>query len=181
MNLARISHEELERSVNSNAHLWAVGFEDMDRAAQVRAELAKLGECHCLDLLDTAVAVCYPDGSFTVDGEPFVPCRQLTGQPSASFLSWLALGAPPLTGTAVCALVGRRGGDPDVGIDDKFIYEVRRLMGPETSALFVLDRVGDLPAILNRIQGLGGTVLKTNVYLERAKLIQSTLSGEFRP
>jgi len=159
MILARTSHEELERSVNSNAHLWAVGFADMDRAAQVRAELAKLGECHCLDLLDTAVAVCYP----------------------ASFFSWLALGAPPLTGTAVCALVGRRGGDLDVGIDDKFINAMRGLVAPETSALFVLDRVGDLPAILNRLQGLGGTVLKTNVDLERAELIQSTLSAEVRP
>ena len=32
-------------------------------------------------------------------------------------------------------------------------------------------------AILEQIRGLGGTVLKTNVDVERAKLIQSTLSG----
>jgi len=31
--------------------------------------------------------------------------------------------------------------------------------------------------ILYKIQGLGGTVLKTNVDLERAKLIQSTLKA----
>jgi uncharacterized membrane protein len=32
--------------------------------------------------------------------------------------------------------------------------------------------------ILHKIQGLGGTVLKTNVDPERAKLIQSTLTQQ---
>jgi uncharacterized membrane protein len=54
---------------------------------------------------------------------------------------------------------------------------VERLMKPGTSALFVLDEVGDMEMILDGIRGLGGTVLKTNVDLERAKLIQSTLAG----
>ena len=34
-----------------------------------------------------------------------------------------------------------------------------------------------MPGILQAIRGLGGTVLKTNVDLERAKLIQSTLTA----
>ena len=50
-------------------------------------------------------------------------------------------------------------------------------MKPGTSALFVLDDDGDMEVILHTIQGLGGTVLKTNVDMERAKLIQSTLSA----
>ena len=50
-------------------------------------------------------------------------------------------------------------------------------MGPGTSALFVLNREGDMPAILQGIRGLGGTLLKTNVDLERAKLIQTTLAA----
>ena len=72
----------------------------------------------------------------------------------------------------------------DVGIDEDFVSEVQRLMKPGTSALFVLDREGDMDAILQGIRGLGGTVLKTNVDLKRAKLIQSTLaaaSGENEP
>jgi uncharacterized membrane protein len=52
---------------------------------------------------------------------------------------------------------------------------VEKLMQPGTSALFVLDQEGDMAAILQGIRGLGGTVLKTNVDLQRAKLIQSTL------
>jgi hypothetical protein len=34
-----------------------------------------------------------------------------------------------------------------------------------------------MDAILRGIRGMGGTVLKTNVDLERAKLIQATLSA----
>ncbi len=50
-------------------------------------------------------------------------------------------------------------------------------MKPGTSALFVLDEQRELEAILHGIQGLGGTVIRTNVEPERAKLIQSTLAA----
>ena len=57
-------------------------------------------------------------------------------------------------------------------------------MGPRHSretlstfgTLFILDNFGDMEVILHAIHGLGGTVLKTNVDVERAELIQSTLS-----
>jgi uncharacterized membrane protein len=57
-----------------------------------------------------------------------------------------------------------------------YVREVEGLMKPGTSALFVLDSEGDMEVILHAIQGLGGTVLRTNVDLERAQLIQSTLA-----
>jgi uncharacterized membrane protein len=85
---------------------------------------------------------------------------------------------PPLTGPAVGAYVRAAGSAAaEVFIDRDFIREVEELIKPGTSALFVLDREGDMPAILQGIRGLGGTVLKTNVDLERAKLIQSTLAA----
>jgi uncharacterized membrane protein len=159
-------------------HLWAVGYDDMNRAEQVRAEIARLSERHCLILLDTAVVVCYPDGCVTLDGEPFVAATRFSGHTFASFLAGLALGAPPLTGAAVGAWAGATGGAAaEVGIDQGFVCEVQALMKPGTSALFVLDQVGDMPAILQGIRGLGGTVLKTNVDLTRAKLIQATLTA----
>ena len=51
-------------------------------------------------------------------------------------------------------------------------------MTPGTSALFVLDDAGNMEVILHTIQALGGTLLKTNVDPERAKLIQSTLAAD---
>jgi uncharacterized membrane protein len=64
----------------------------------------------------------------------------------------------------------------DARITNDFARQVERLMQPGTSALFILDDVGVMEVLLQRIQGLGGTVLKTNVDLERARLIQSTLA-----
>jgi uncharacterized membrane protein len=95
------------------------------------------------------------------------------------FLAGLALGAPPLTSAAVGALLGGMGtaATAAVGISDDFIREVQGLMKPGTSALFILDSGGDMDVILHAIRGLGGTILKTNVDLERARLIQSTLAA----
>jgi uncharacterized membrane protein len=50
-------------------------------------------------------------------------------------------------------------------------------MKPGTSAIFVLDDGGEMDVILHAIRGLGGTVLKTNVDVEHARLIQSTLAA----
>jgi uncharacterized membrane protein len=150
----------------------------MERAEQVRAEITGLGEKHCLILLDTAVVVRYADGSVTLNGERFVSVPYFRGNTFASFLAGVALSAPPLTGPAVGALVRAAGGAAaEVGIDDDFVNEVQALMKPGTSALFVLDEEGDMDAILQGIRGLGGTVLRTNVDMKRARLIQSTLAA----
>ena len=133
--------------MTGNAHLWAVGYEDMHRAEQVRAEMAKLGERHCLKLFDMAVAVRFPDGSVTVDGEPYVAASNLTGHRFANLFSWLALGAPPLTSAAVTALVGRRGKDVDVGIDDEFIGEVTGNLSARRGRVSGMEARGSAQAI----------------------------------
>jgi uncharacterized membrane protein len=93
-------------------------------------------------------------------------------------LAGIALAAPLLTGAAVGAVLkGSTSVAADVGIADDFICEIEQLMKPGTSAIFVLDQVGNMAEVLQRIRGLGGTVLKTSVDLERAKLIQSTLAA----
>ncbi len=165
--------------MSGSGHLWAIGYDDMERAAQVRDALARLGERHCLILLDTAVVVRYPDGLVTLDGEPFVVVPKARGRTLASFLAGLALGAPPLTGAAVGAFLRGTGttAAAAVGIGEDFVGEVEGLVKPGTSALFVLDQECDMDAVLQGIRGLGGTVLRTNVDLKRARLIQSTLAA----
>jgi uncharacterized membrane protein len=164
--------------MKKSGHLWALGYDDMERAQEVRTAIARLGETHCLILLDTAVVVRYPDGSLTLDGERFVAVPKMGGRGFAHFLAGLALGAPPLTGATAGAwqrALGATSGG--VGIGEDFVCEVEGMIKPGTSALFVLDQEGDMDAILQGIRGLGGTVLRTNVDMERAKLIQSTLAG----
>ena len=153
-------------------HLWAVGYDDVSSADRLCGQIIKLAEQHRLVLIDWTVAVCYDDGSFTVGGEPLLHLSS-HGRLATLFAS-LALGAPPLTSAAVGAFTS--GTDTETCINDDFVEEVRNLMKSGSSALFVLDTGGDLNAILDAIRGLGGTVLKTNVDLDRAKLIQAALA-----
>jgi uncharacterized membrane protein len=153
-------------------HLWAVGYDDVSSADRLCGQIIKLAQQHRLVLIDWTVAVRYDDGSFTVGGEPLLHLSW-HGR-LATFFASLALGAPPLTSAAVGALT--HGADTETSINDDFVEEVRNLMKSGSSALFVLDAGGDLNAILDAIRGLGGTVLKTNVDLDRAKLIQATLA-----
>ena len=53
-------------------HLWAVGYDSMERAHQVREEIVRLGWVeNSLLLTDLAVVVRHLDGSFTLDRERF--------------------------------------------------------------------------------------------------------------
>jgi uncharacterized membrane protein len=167
--------------VSHTAHLWAIGYEDAGRAERVRAAVTRLRDTEqCLVLLDIAVVVRDADGSFRLDGEPFAVVGSAAGGGLSRFLARLAISVPVLTGGAVTAVLDGAGASvyPAVGIDDRFIRDVAVQLKPGTSALFVLDDEGDMDAILRAIRGLGGTVMRTNVNLERAKLIQSTLLAD---
>ena len=162
-----------------SGHLWAIGYDDMKRAAEVRDKITSLGwDKHYLVLQDVAVVVRHADGSFTLDREAFPVASNVAGFTLVGLLAGLVLGVP-LAGAAVGAMVGGVGAavTTTVGIDGEFVRDVERLMKPGTSALFVLDSEGDMDVILRGIRGLGGTVIKTNVDVERARLIQSTLNA----
>ena len=165
--------------MNPQGNLWAIAFDDMARAEQVRDEITRLGwSNHYLILEDVAVVVRHPDGHFTFDREPFPAVSNILECSAVGFLVGL-VAAAPLTGAAIGALVGSAGdaAAAAIGIDDEFVKEVEGLMKPGTSTLLVLDDAGEMDAILYAIRGLGGTVLRTNVDRERAKLIQAALAA----
>jgi uncharacterized membrane protein len=168
--------------MKTNSHLWAIGFDDSERADQVRDQIIELGwgagkAGKYLILEDIAVVVRHPDGRFTFDRKPFPGIANIVASTGAGFLAGLVLAAP-ITGATIGALLGSAGtlGATRAGISDAFVRDVETMMKPGSSALFVLDEAGDMDVILHRIQGLGGTVLSTNVDLERTKLIQETLA-----
>jgi uncharacterized membrane protein len=116
----------------------------------------------------------HPDGSFTLDRETFPAASNVLGCSVVGFLAGLVVRATVgdmLGGAGTVAALA------SAGVGEDFISEVTGLMKPGPSAILVLDDEGDMDVILHRIRGLGGTVLKTNVDLERARLIQSTLAA----
>jgi uncharacterized membrane protein len=165
-------------------HLWAIGYDDMERAEQVREKITQLGwgtgrAGEYLMLDDIAVVVRHPDGSFTFDREPFPALSNILACTGIGFLAGLVLAAP-LTGAAIGGLLGSAGttAATHAEISEAFVHDVEAMMKPGTSALFVVDDAGNMEIILDTIRGLGGIVLKTNVDLVRAKLIQSTLAAD---
>ena len=73
------------------SHLWAIGYPDIQRAAEVKDEIVHLGlgPPDLARLLDVAVVVRHPDGSFTVDREAFPSTSNLFGMTAIGFFAGL--------------------------------------------------------------------------------------------
>jgi uncharacterized membrane protein len=165
--------------VETTRDLWAIGYDDPERAGQVRDEVIRLGwDKTYLFLEGIAVVVRHPDGTFSINRSPSPGVVFYLGLGLAGFLAGVVIGMP-LAGAAIGASMA--GGAAvladSVKIDGDYIREVQGMMRPGTSALFILAEEGDMDKLLPAIRGLGGTIVKTNVDVERARLIQSTLAA----
>jgi uncharacterized membrane protein len=169
--------------MTTSGHLWAVGYDNIERAEQVRGEITDLAwgngrTGNYLLLYDIAVIVRHLDGSFKFDRQPVPGIANILACSAVGLLVGMVLAAP-LAGAALGAVFGAVGTvavATTIGISGDFVREVKRQMQPGTSALFILDDAGDLEVIRHAIRGLGGRLLKTNVQPERARLIQSSLA-----
>src|SRR5262245_936607 len=108
--------------MTQRGRFWAVGFDRIERAEQVRADVLKLGATRDLIVLDTAVMECFPDGIVTLDGKRFLGNISSHHHSFASFIAAIALGVPPLTEARVGELTRHSRTDLDsLGIDEFFV------------------------------------------------------------
>src|SRR5262249_24381670 len=125
-------------TVESTSHLWAIGYPDVERAAQVKDEIVRLGwqPPTSLALLDGAVVVRPPDGSVPVDREAFRAASNVLGMTAVGFLAGLVVAAPAV-GAAIGATLGAAGTAVahTLKIGDDFVREVEAMLQPGTSAL----------------------------------------------
>src|SRR2546428_458729 len=87
-------------TMTTSKHLWAVGYDDMERANHVREEIIRLGWVeNRLILEDVAGGVRHLDGSFTINRErvpaaPNIVRRARVGVPAGVVLRVAPRGAP---------------------------------------------------------------------------------------
>ena len=142
--------------MSHQAHLWAIGYDNPDRAEEVRTEINELRR-------DSAVCASWTwpswirrsDGTLTLDGEPFAMCAMTRPTACSRILRDLALSVPLLTSGAVeaCLDLAHVSVSGEGVIESEFIRDVADIMQPGTSAFFVLDECGDTDAILPAIRG----------------------------
>jgi uncharacterized membrane protein len=163
------------------ADLIAIGYDDEETAAKAAEEVYRLA--HDLVIEPEAVAVIVRDekGKYkiTTDHHP-------VAEGTTWGMLWGALFGliffVPLIGWAVGGLFGALFGLIEkMGVDATFVQEVRDMVKPGTSALFlVVDKVTPDKAI-EALSKFGGRVLKTSLTKDAEEQIQAALSGASAP
>ena len=87
-------------------------------------------------------------------------------------LGWIVVGG---VGAGFGALAGYSN---DYGIDDNFIRQLSKDLEPCCSALFILVRQMTEDKVLEELQGVGGTILKTSLSKEMEEKLQHSIEKQ---
>lgn len=88
----------------------------------------------------------------------------------------------PLLGMAVGAAMGALAGSmSDVGIDDRFIKEVREKVTPGTSALFLMTSGVVQDKVLDEFRGTKAELISTNLSNEQEQKLREVFVEEHEP
>ncbi|MEV0675548.1 DUF1269 domain-containing protein [Actinosynnema sp. NPDC050436] len=83
----------------------------------------------------------------------------------------------PLLGAAVGAGLGALAGSlSKAGIDDDFIRQVREVVTPGTSALFVLSRDAVVERVAEEFRATGAELITTNLSAEQEELLREAFA-----
>jgi uncharacterized membrane protein len=157
------------------AELIAIGYPDERTAAESAAEVQRLAKDLIIE--PDAVAVISRD----MDGKFHVTTNH---HPVAEGASWgmvwgLLFGFlffVPLFGLVVGAGLGAAmGAIMKLGIDKRFQEEVRDMLQPGTSALFLIVEKMTTDRTLEALSRFGGTVLKTSLSRDAQRELQEAL------
>lgn len=157
------------------AELIAIGYPDERTAAEAAAEVQRLAKDLIIE--PDAVAVISRD----MDGKFHVTTNH---HPVAEGASWgmvwgLLFGFlffVPLFGLVVGAGLGAAmGAIMKLGIDKRFQEEVRDMLQPGTSALFLIVEKMTTDRTLEALSRFGGTVLKTSLSRDAQRELQEAL------
>src|SRR2546421_1339625 len=157
------------------ADLIAIGYDDEATAAAAAEEVKKLSQDLIIEPDAVAVIVRDQDGKYRVTTN-----HHIVGAGASYGMFWgLLFGVlffVPVFGMAVGAGLGALMGKVEkTGIDKQFQQQVRDMVQPGTSALFlVVEKVTPDKAI-EGMSRFGGTVLKSSLSKDAEKEVQDAL------
>ena len=142
--------------------LLVIEFPTEAKAEEVRQKLLEMQQEYLIELGDAVVAVKQPNGHIKLN-QLFHPAAAgaAGGALWGTLIGMLFL--MPLAGTALGAAAGALGGAlTDAGINDRFMKDAAQTLQSGNAALFLLIRKMTTDKVLDALQGVGGTVLRTS-------------------
>lgn len=159
------------------ADLIAIGYPDMTTAAQAEQEVQRLAADLIIQPDAVAVIVCDEEGKYKVTTN-----HHMVGGGAVWGMFWgLLFGVlffVPVLGIAVGAGLGALFGKiGEAGIDAQFQEQVRDMLKPGTSALFVVVEKVTPDKAVAALKQYGGTVLKSSLSEETEAKLQEALNS----
>ena len=159
------------------ADLIAIGYDDETTAALAEAEVQRLAQDLVIQPDAVATIVRTADGKYKVSTN-----HHAVGTGASWGMFWgLLFGLlffVPVFGMAVGAGLGALMGKVEKsGLDKEFISQVREMLKPGTSALFVIVEKVTPDKAVEGLSQYGGTVLKSSLSKDAESQLQEALHG----
>jgi uncharacterized membrane protein len=150
------------------ATLSAIEFPTVDGAERALKTLEDLQKQRLITLHDAAVVTWPPDKKQPRTRQ----ANNLVGAGALGGMFWGMLFGllffVPILGMAIGAGIGAlTGALTDVGIDDKFVDQVKSKVKPGTSALFALTSDAVVERVVDAFKGMQGEIISTNLSSEQ--------------
>ena len=160
------------------ADLIAIGYPDTTTAVQAEEEVQRLAQDLVIQPDAVAAIIRSPDGKIKTITNHHPVGKGATWGLFWGFLFGL-LFFIPFFGMAIGAGVGALiGSVSKAGVDEAFQNQVREMLKPGTSALFMVVEQMTTDKATAALSKYGGTVLKTSLSREAEKQLQDALHGE---
>jgi uncharacterized membrane protein len=162
----------------SISHFHVIVFDQQDEAAKVLAALRQLSHTGNITLDDSAVVECDANGKIHVKHQMDRGVK--IGAVAGGFIGLLLAGLFfPIAGLVIGAVGGGLiGASVGMGVDKKFVQEVKDSLKPGTSALFVITRDGNPAAVRAALEPFHGHVLQTSLDTEEEETLRRVLHDE---
>ncbi len=157
--------------------LVVIAFPNEAAAEAVRDKILSLQQEYLIELEDAVVAVKRKDGHMKLN-QMVNPLALSTASGTlwGTIIGMIFL--MPLAGAALGAASGAiTGALTDLGINDQFMKDTAGAIAPGQAALFLLIRKVTADKVLERLDGVGGTVLRTSFDHTKEEALRAALAG----